>query len=109
MRLIILIGAIGFMASSGWMGTDPREWDGIPFVEPEDPHAAAAIELRCADEMDAFRDDCEEELEKNFELGVREPEEILRRHCTRFTSDWALTPSSPPNICQEMYGGWIKS
>jgi hypothetical protein len=106
MRFIVLITALGLI---GWSSPELREWTGILVPERSDPRAAAAIELRCASEMDAFRDDCAEELQKNFDLGVREPEAILRLHCTRYTNEWSLTPSAAPSICEEMYGGWIES
>ncbi len=106
MRLIVLLAGLGLMA---WSSPEVRAWSGVLVLDREDPRAAAAIELRCASEMDVFRDDCAEEMQKNFELGVREPEEILRLHCTRYTSDWSISPTAPPSICKEMYGGWIQS
>ena len=52
--------------------------------------------------------DCARELEQEFASGTREPEAIVRRHCTRFTNEWTLNTERPLPICTELYGGWIK-
>jgi hypothetical protein len=106
MRWIIMTAALGLMAWSS-----PGLHSGIAnlFGNPVDPRAEAAIELRCGSERAAFRDECALELKRDFELGVREPEAILRLHCTRFSSDWTNRPSATSSICEKIYGGWIES
>lgn len=74
----------------------------------DDPRVAAAIELRCNAEPVPLRDDCARELEQDFVTGVREPETIVRRHCTRVRSDWMLESEPPLPICRDLYGGWIR-
>ena len=106
MRLIILTAAVGLMA---WSNPSVHAWVGNLIQDPVDPRAAAAIELRCASEHEVFRDDCALELQRDFELGVREPEAILRLHCTRFSSDWAPQQSEALSVCEKIYGGWIES
>ena len=105
MRFFILTAAVCLVA---WSSPEIRAWSSSLLADPVDPHALAAIELRCATEMDAFRDDCARELQRDFELGVREAETIVRRHCTQFSSDWAPATRAPLPICEEIYGGWIK-
>jgi hypothetical protein len=78
------------------------------FVPAPDPRVEAAVELRCADEIAGLRDECARELRHDFEAGMREPETIVRRHCTRVVSDWAMDIPRPLPICDELYGGWIR-
>ena len=93
-----------------WSTPGFRAWSTSLLEGPSDPHAVAAIELRCASmEVVAFRDDCAKELQRDFDRGVSAPETIVRRHCTQFSSDWALTSRTPPSICTQIYGGWIKA
>lgn len=104
MRFFILMAALCLMA---WSSPELRAWSKTLLEDPADTHAVAAIELRCAGEVGALRDDCAEDLQRDFDLGVREPETIVRLHCTRFPSDWELTSRNPLSICKEIYGGWI--
>ena len=107
MRIIILTTALCLMA---WSTPELRTWSSSLLEDSSDPQAVAAIELRCASmEVVAFRDDCAKELQREFDLGMSEPETIVRLHCTQFSSDWALTSRTPPSICKEIYGGWIKA
>jgi hypothetical protein len=107
MRFLILTAALGLMM---WSMPEFRAWSTTLLEDSTDPHAVAAIELRCASkEVAAFRNDCANELRRDFELGVREPETIVRLHCTQFSSDWARAQRTPPSICTEIYGGWIKA
>ena len=78
------------------------------FEPQSNPRVEAAIDLRCVGEPLAFRDDCARELRHDFKVGLREPEEIVRRRCTRIQSDWAIHTRAPLPICNELYGGWIK-
>ena len=73
-----------------------------------DPRVQAAIELRCDSGPTSLHMDCARELEQEFASGTREPEAIVRRHCTRFTNEWTLNTERPLPICTELYGGWIK-
>lgn len=107
MRFFILTAALCLMA---WSTPEFRAWSAALLEDRDDPHTVAAIELRCASiEVGASRDDCRRELQHDFDLGVREPESIVRLHCTQFSSDWAATPRTPPAVCKEIYGGWIKA
>lgn len=106
MRYVILTAIVGFVAATH---PDVRDWAKSLVVDPVDPRAAAAIEVRCAEEHEAFRDDCALELQRDFELGVREPDTILRMHCTRYASDWATQPPAARQVCEEIFGGWIES
>jgi hypothetical protein len=106
MRWIIITAAVCLMA---WSNTDARTWIENLIEEPADPHVAAAIEVRCASEEGAFREECALDLQRDFELGVREPESILRLHCTRVPSDWAQRARTADSICERIYGGWIES
>jgi hypothetical protein len=105
MRFLILSAVVCLMA---WSSPEFRAWSSSVIGDPVDPHAVAAIELRCATEMDSFHDDCARELQREFDLGVRDPEMIVRRHCIQFSSDWAPTTRAPLPICEEIYGGWIE-
>jgi hypothetical protein len=105
MRILILIAALGLIT---WSSPAFRAWSATLFEEKHDPHAVAAIELRCASELDSLRGNCARDLQSDFDLGLREPETIVRLHCTKFSSDWANTPRTPLSICNEIYGGWIK-
>lgn len=105
MRLLILIAALGLTT---WSSPVFRDWSATLFEKSSDPHSVAAIELRCASELDSLREDCARDLRHDFDLGLREPETIVRLHCTKFSSDWAITPRTPLSICNEIYGGWIK-
>ena len=107
MRFMILTAALGLMM---WSIPEFRTWSTTLIEDPADPHAVAAIELRCASkEAAAFRKNCAEELQREFDLGVREPETIVRLHCTQFSSDWSSAQRTPPFVCTEIYGGWIKT
>jgi hypothetical protein len=106
MRFLIITAALGLLA---WSSPGLRTWVESRVERPVDPKAAAAIELRCGSEKEAFRDECARELKRDFELGVRQPDAILRVHCTRVSNDWAREPVSASPICQEIYGGWIRS
>ena len=105
MRLFIVISALAMMTwSLPVVQQAYTDWlDGVDTV-----HAEAAIELRCSSEAADFRDECATDLQRDFDLGVRHPEMIVRAHCTQFASDWALSQPAPLSICQELYGGWIK-
>ncbi len=105
MRTLFIVTALAFL-----VGALPEIREAATnYLEPEiDPRVEVAIELRCAEEIPAFRDDCARELRQDFEVGAREPEEIVRLHCTRIESDWAIHTRSPMPICDELYGGWIK-
>jgi len=105
MRLLVLLVTLGLaiqfrveIASQLERWTRPSD----------DPHVAAAIDLRCESEPIALRDDCARDLEQDFVSGVREPETIVRRHCTRISNDWMLESEPPLPICRELYGGWIQ-
>jgi hypothetical protein len=106
MRWIIMTAALGLIA---WSSPGVHARIESLFEDSVDPRAEAAIELRCGSEQEAFRDECARELTRDFELGVREPEAILRLHCTRFASDWTSEPSAASSICEKIYGGWIES
>jgi hypothetical protein len=106
MRIVIFTALVGLMAATN---PDVRDWTKELFVHPVDPREAAAIEVRCAEEHEAFRDDCALELKRDFELGVRQPDTILRMHCTRYASDWAARPPAAREVCREIFGGWIES
>jgi hypothetical protein len=106
MKLLAFLGALALIATQGptirsrleaWLGGEG------------DPHAEAAIELRCDSDSTVLRTDCARELRRDFESGVLEPETIVKRHCTRFPNDWAsAAPPRPLPICAELYGGWIE-
>jgi hypothetical protein len=107
MRFFFTIAALCLMA---WSTPEFRAWSTSLLEDSSDPHAVAAIELRCASqEVPTFRDDCAKELQREFDLGTSEPETIVRLHCTQFSSDWAINSRTPPSICKEIYGGWIKA
>lgn len=106
MRFFIITAALGLLA---WSSPGFRSFAESLVEQPVDPKAAAAIELRCGSEKQAFRDECARELKRDFELGVREPDAILRPHCTRVSSDWSREAESASAICKEIYGGWIRS
>jgi hypothetical protein len=106
MRSFILTAAICLMA---WSTPAFRVWTTALLEHADDPHVVAAIELRCASqETGVFRDNCAKDLRRDFDQGVREPETIVRLHCTQFSSDWALSERAPDSICRELYGGWIE-
>jgi hypothetical protein len=107
MRFFVLTAALCLMA---WSTPEFRAWSATLLEDSSDPHSVAAIELRCASKKAAtLRNDCAKELQREFDLGVSEPETIVRLHCTQFSSDWARTSRTPPSICKEIYGGWIKA
>lgn len=107
MRFLITIAAVCLMA---WSTPEFRAWSASLLEDSSDPHAVAAIELRCAtNEAPSLRDDCALELQREFDQGVSKPEAIVRLHCTQFSSDWARNSRTPPSICKEIYGGWIKA
>ena len=106
MRFFILTAALCLMA---WATPEFRTWSTSLLEDRDDPHVVAAIELRCASkEASVFDDDCAKALQRDFDRGVREPETIVRLHCTQFSSDWGLTSRTPDSICKELYGGWIE-
>ena len=106
MRFFILTAALCLIA---WSTPEFRAWSKTLLEDHDDPHIVAAIELRCASkENGTFRTQCARELERDFERGIRQPEAIVRLHCSRFSSDWAPTSHSPDSICEELYGGWIE-
>ena len=74
----------------------------------QDPRVEAAIQLRCDSGPTSLHMSCAQELEQEFEAGIREPETIVRRHCTRFSNEWAIESERPLPICTELYGGWIE-
>jgi hypothetical protein len=105
MRWLVFVGILALLVGSGdRLQNGFESWIG----EESDPRVEAAIELRCANDPAPLRDDCARELERDFATNVREPEEIVRRHCTRFTSEWTLEVDEPSTICTELYGGWIQ-
>jgi len=107
MRFLITTAAVCLVA---WSTPEFRAWSASLFEDSSDPHAVAAIELRCASkEVPSFHDDCAKDLQREFDLGVSEPETIVRLHCTQFSNDWATSSRTPPSICKEIYGGWIKA
>ena len=105
MRLLALAAGLALTAS---YQTEIRSQIGIWLGLDEDPHVQAAIELRCDSNPDDLHGDCAGDLEREFASGRREPEAIIRRHCTRFTNEWALDTEQPLPICTELYGGWIE-
>ena len=106
MRFLILTAALCLMT---WSIPEFRTWSATLIENRDDPHVDAAIQLRCAaKENSAFRDECARDLQRDFAHGVREPEAIVRLHCSRLSSDWAPTTRSPDSICEELYGGWIE-
>jgi len=106
MRYFVLTAALCLMA---WCTPEFRAWSAALLEDHDDPHVVAAIEVRCASkEAGVFRDNCAKELRRDFEHGVREPETIVRLHCTQFSSDWAPSAPTPDSICKELYGGWVE-
>jgi hypothetical protein len=105
MRLLVLLVALGLAIHFRMEIASQLETWAAP---PVDPHVAAAIDLRCDSEPVPLRDDCARELEQDFVSGLREPETIVRRHCTRLPNDWMLESEPPLPICRELYGGWIR-
>lgn len=106
MRSFILIAALCLMA---WSSPEFRAWSATLLEDQQDPHVVAAIKLRCASkEAGVFHDSCAEDLQSDFDRGVRKAESIVRLHCTQFSSDWALTSRAPDPVCKEFYGGWLK-
>lgn len=106
MRIVLFTAIVGCLAATN---PEVRGFAKDLLVDPVDPREAAAIEVRCAEEHEAFRDDCALELKRDFELGVRQPDTILRMHCTRFSSEWAARPPAARAVCEEIFGGWIES
>jgi hypothetical protein len=105
MRWLALVGTLALLVGSGdRLWSEYESWTGAK----SDPRVEAAIELRCANDPAPLQDDCARELERNFAENVREPEAIVRRHCTRFTNEWTLEIEEPYTICTELYGGWIQ-
>jgi hypothetical protein len=78
------------------------------FFGDADPHVQPAIALRCDDEPAGTRAECEHELRRDFASGARQPEAIVRRHCTRYANRWAEEADPPSRLCSELYGGWIE-
>lgn len=106
MRWIIMTAALCLLA---WSDPGTRDRIESAFAKPVDVHVAAAIEVRCASEYEAFRDECAVELKRDFELGSSDPEAIVRLHCTRISGDWASHPTAADSVCEKIYGGWIES
>jgi hypothetical protein len=106
MKLLAFLGALVLIASQGaTLRSRIETW----LEGKSDSHAEAAIALRCDSDSTAVRSHCADELRRDFESGVLEPESIVKRHCTRFPNDWAsAAPASPLPICAELYGGWIE-
>ena len=106
MRLFILIAALCLIARSI---PEFHAWSAALLEDRDDPHVVAAIELRCASkEAGVFRHNCAKDLRRDFDHGVREPEKIVRLHCTQLSNDWALAARTPDSICKELYGGWVE-
>jgi hypothetical protein len=106
MRSFVLTAALCLMA---WCAPEFRDWSAALLEDRDDPHVVAAIELRCAPkEAGVFHDNCASDLRRDFDHGVREPETIVRLHCTQFSSDWALRSRIPDPICEQLYGGWVE-
>jgi hypothetical protein len=78
------------------------------FFGDADPHVRPAIALRCHAEPAGARAECEHALRRDFASGARQPEAIMRRHCTRFANRWAEDAEPPSPVCSELYGGWIE-
>jgi hypothetical protein len=105
MRWIALVGGLALLLTQApELRARAEAWLGVE----SDPRVQAAIELRCPADSSFLRADCARELEQDFAAGRREPESIVRPHCTRFENDWALHAEPPLPICTELYGGWIK-
>ena len=105
MRLLALASTLALMAGyQAEIRSQVESWLGAG----KDPRVQAAIELRCDSGPVSLHMDCANELEQEFASGIREPEAIVRRHCTRFTNEWAPESEHPLPICTELYGGWIE-
>jgi len=106
MKLLFFLGTLALIATYGTeLHSRVDRWIG----GESDPHVQAAIDLRCQSGPAAFRVDCARELRRDFEAGAREPASIVKRHCTRFSNEWAVAAQRRPlPICTELYGGWIE-
>lgn len=106
MRSFVVLGALALMIHfRAEIRTQIESWT----TPEENVHVEAAIDLRCDSEPIPLRDDCARDLHADLVSGTIEAETIIRRHCTRITSQWALEPQRPPSpICRELYGGWIR-
>jgi len=105
MRWLALAGILALLATNtDRLRSEYEAWTG----ETTDPRVQAAIELRCANDPVSLRDACAQDLQRDFQEDVREPEAIVRRHCTRFSSEWTLDLEEPSTICRDLYGGWIE-
>jgi hypothetical protein len=105
MRALVVTSILALMISHS-----PALFSGAKalFFEDHDPHLRHAIALRCDDPSQSDRDSCEQELRSEFASGAREPEAIVRRHCTRFANRWATEAEPASSVCHELYGGWIE-
>jgi hypothetical protein len=105
MRLFVFASALAL--ATGYQADIRSQVDAWLGAE-EDPKVQAAIQLRCESGPANLHLACARELEHEFESGAREPEAIVRRHCTRFSNEWAVEAERPLPICTELYGGWIE-
>ena len=97
MRLLVLISILGLAAIHGQdLYELGRERLGPP---RDDPQTLDALEVRCGDAQGRERTHCEADLRHAFQNGGRQPEEIVKLHCTRFDNGW-VAQEADLDVCQ---------
>ena len=102
MRTVIALAACAVAMQN--LGLAEGLWAQLP-----DSDERAAIEISCSDLAVHLREDCGKALMASFAEGRQEAEPIVRLHCTRWVGAWGEVREEPSEICNERYGGWVRS
>jgi hypothetical protein len=78
-------------------------------ADDTDPYIQTATALRCGSEPASVASECVRALHKDFETGIRKPEEVVRRHCTRFDNSWSDEVQRTSDLCSGLAAGLIES
>jgi len=102
--VVFLVG-LGIHATSlDWSQLPPVEQWRTPWAS--DPDVVAALEAKCASpDWDV---ECVDELSERFASGELDPIAVIRSHCSRWESPWERSDPTPPQLCRERFGGWIR-
>ena len=83
-------------------------WFGLSLPGGLDPDVRAALGVRCGNLDESISRECQRALSDRIATGSIDPGAILRMHCTRWEGPWGRVTESPPQICADRFGGWIR-